>query len=85
MEFWFIFAILSAVSAGLFSFLLKTSAHMKHHLAQATMYTMISATVLAGIYALSVDVQRSSMAITIILAFANILAYATVAMSRVDA
>ena len=49
------------------------------------MYSMISAAVLSGIYALMIDVQRNSIAIIVVLAFVNILAYATVAMSRVDA
>ncbi|MBT6254406.1 EamA family transporter [Candidatus Uhrbacteria bacterium] len=58
---------------------------MKHNAAQVTMYSMMSAAVLSGVYALVIDVQRHSIAIMAILAFVNILAYSTVAMTRVDA
>lgn len=85
MEDWVYFALLSAVSAGFYSFLSKVSAQYRHHASQATMYTMLAGAALSGIYLLYTRPRLDSLMLIIGLALLNILAYATTGMTRIDA
>lgn len=84
MEMWFIFAVLSALSAGLYSFSLKASAHYKHHASQVTMYAMLSASVLSGVYAILQDHRPTIIILIILLAFINVSAYSAYSISRIE-
>lgn len=84
MEMWFIFAILSALSAGLYSFSLKASAHFKHHPSQVTMYAMVSATVLSGIYAVVQDHRPSTIILIAVMALLNVFAYSASSVTRIE-
>lgn len=85
MEPWFIFALISALGAGLYSFSSKISAHLKFHSAQVTMYSTVSATVLSGIYALVVSADTSSVFLILSIAVIDAVAYGVVAITRIDA
>ena len=85
MEAWFIFALLSAVFAGLYSFSSKISAHFQHHSAQVTAYSFISATVLAGIYAIVMNTDTSHILLIAFIGLIDAIAYVVVSMTRIDA
>jgi len=85
MEQWFIFALISALGAGLYSFTSKISAHFKYHSAHVTIYSMVSATVLSGIYALVVSTDKTSILLILLIAAVDAIAYGITAMTRIDA
>lgn len=85
MEPTFLFALLSALSAGLYSFTTKVSAHLKHHAAQVTYYSAVSSAILSGIYVLSTSPSFSRLGLVFVVALLDAVAYAGVSITRVDA
>lgn len=85
MEQWFIFALASALLAGLYSFTTRISAHLQHHSALVYVYSAISAAVLSGGYAILVRPDLSRIGLVFAIALLDAVAYLIVSVTRVDA
>ncbi|NQV90733.1 EamA family transporter [Candidatus Uhrbacteria bacterium] len=85
MESWFLYALASAVFAGLYSFTTRVSAHYQHHSALVYVYSSLSAAILSGVYAMSVQPDTSRIVLIVFIACIDALAYLVVSMTRVDA
>lgn len=85
MEPWFLFALASAVFAGLYSFTTRVSAHYQHHSALVYVYSSLSAAILSGMYAILVQPDLSRVALIIFIALIDAVAYLIVSVTRVDA
>lgn len=85
MEAWFIYALLSAIFAGIAAFTNKMSAHFRHHPAQATVYSMLCAAFFSGIYAFTQPLDAQQLWLVIALAVFNIISYITYALTRIEA
>jgi drug/metabolite transporter (DMT)-like permease len=85
MEPWFLFALVSAVFAGLYSFTTRVSAHFQHHSAHVYLYSCISAATLSGIAAIFSQPDFSRIELIFFIALVDALAYMVASMMRVDA
>lgn len=85
MEPWFLFALASALFAGLYSFSTRVSAHYKHHSALMYVYGAISATVLSGIHVIYVHPSMSRIGLIILIGAIDAFVYMLISMARVEA
>lgn len=85
MELWFVFALASALLAGLYSFTTRVSAHFQHHAAFVSVYSSISAAVLSGAYAIFVRPDLSRVGLVFFIALIDAVAYLIVSITRIDA
>ncbi|HLD21233.1 MAG TPA: EamA family transporter [Patescibacteria group bacterium] len=85
MESWFLFALISALLAGLYSFTTRLSAHYQHHSALVSVYSSISAAVLSGGYAIFVRPDLSRVGLVFIIALVDAFMYLMVSVTRIDA
>ncbi|MCA9459331.1 MAG: EamA family transporter [Nanoarchaeota archaeon] len=84
MESWFLFALLSAIFAGLFNFMLKISAEKNHNSSLVILYSYLSGLTISGIF-LSFNLENlDSLLFIIFLAFINSLFYFFATLTRIE-